>query len=93
VTRQPITRAKLANKIAKSLNEFILVRDNGYFLAHNIDLISQKKAERNPEPYTADELRWAVGPPGSEHISVDNLALVSLERVSKGSWQPVFLVI
>ncbi|KAF9653962.1 hypothetical protein BDM02DRAFT_3182392 [Thelephora ganbajun] len=32
------------------------------------------------------DLAWKVG---SKNIKVDNLVLVSLIRVSKGSWQPV----
>jgi hypothetical protein len=61
----PITRAKLAKNIARTVERFIKEKQN--------------KQHSDPE----DE-QWRVGP---GHIGVNDLILVGLQHVSKGSWQ------
>jgi len=68
-TRRPITRAKLATDISKSLSLFIQEMEN-----EPIDPLNEK---------------WRLG---AGHITVDQITLVALEHVSKGSWQPHFYV-
>jgi len=38
------------------------------------------------EDVECGDLAWKVG---SKNVKVDNIVLVSLTRVSKGSWQPL----
>ncbi|KAF8420345.1 hypothetical protein L210DRAFT_3425104 [Boletus edulis BED1] len=64
----PITKAKLAQNIAKTTSQFI-------------EKMSNKPLE------VGAERSWKVGP---QHIKLEDLILVSLHHVSKGSWQPQF---
>jgi len=68
-TRRPITRAKLATDISKSLSLFIQEMEN--------------------EPVEPHNEKWRLG---AGHITIDQITLVGLEHVSKGSWQPHFYV-
>ncbi|KIJ62032.1 hypothetical protein HYDPIDRAFT_95443 [Hydnomerulius pinastri MD-312] len=61
-------------KLAKTLA--ITVRR---FIKEKSDKATEDEADPNP--------RWKVG---SRHIQVEDLILVSLHHVSKGSWQPQF---
>jgi hypothetical protein len=49
-------------------------------------ILQEKQAER----IDSNNEQWQVGAVGSPFIHVDSIAIVGLERVSKGSWQPVF---
>jgi len=63
----PITRAKLAKNVAKSVARFIV--------------------EMTGKPMEEDaDAAWQVGP-APHFIHINQLALVRLEHVSKGSWQ------
>jgi len=42
------------------------------------------------QPIDLTEREWQVGPVGTSFISFDDVAILSLQRVSKGSWQVVF---
>lgn len=68
-TRRPITRAKLATDISKSLALFI--------------------QEMETEPVDSQDEKWRFGP---GLITIDQIYLVALEHVSKGSWQPHFYI-
>lgn len=68
-TRRPITRAKLATDISKSLALFM--------------------QEMESEPIDPQNEKWRFGP---GLITVDQISLVALEHVSKGSWQPHFYI-
>jgi len=68
-TRRPITRAKLATDISKSLALFVQEMEN--------------------EPVDPQNEKWRFGP---GYITIDQITLVALEHVSKGSWQPHFYI-
>ncbi|KAF9644046.1 hypothetical protein BDM02DRAFT_3122524 [Thelephora ganbajun] len=68
-TRRPITRAKLATDVSKSLSLFIQEMEN--------------------EPADPHNEKWGFGP---SLITIEQITLVALEHVSKGSWQPHFYV-
>jgi len=61
----PITKAKLAKNIARTVERFI-----------------KEKEKQVLDPDEDDS--WRVG---TGHIGVDDLVLVGLQHVSKGSWQ------
>ncbi|KAG9312928.1 hypothetical protein JVU11DRAFT_6362 [Chiua virens] len=67
-TKDPITKGKLAQNLAKTTARFI------------------EKMSNKPMEVGADRC-WKVG---SQHIKLQDLVLVSLHHVSKGSWQPQF---
>lgn len=85
--RKPITGSKLLNEIAKVLKTFIEVIvftkfGNVLFLS-----FSQKS---KVELVAGANQDWKVGCIGSEFINLDNIAILALHRVSKGSWQVEF---
>ena len=45
--------------------------------------------EMENEPIDSHNEKWRLG---TGHITIDQLTLVALEHVSKGSWQPHFYV-
>ena len=45
--------------------------------------------EMESEPAEPQSEKWRLGP---GHITIDQITLVALEHVSKGSWQPHFYV-
>ena len=85
---KPITRAKLGTEIAKSLELFIEVSLCDLYM-HSSRTHGIRQGMQN-ETVKRSLRRWRVGEVGTGHINVDNVELVALERVSKGSWQPVF---
>ncbi|KAH0834765.1 hypothetical protein J3R83DRAFT_10362 [Lanmaoa asiatica] len=64
-SRDPITRVKLAEAVAKGVRDLIV--------------------KYRDEPYDPDYVEWNVGPNG---IQFDQICLVALHHVSRGSWQP-----
>jgi hypothetical protein len=80
----PITRSKLAKNIARTVERFIKV-----LFPYGLSIVSrlstftlQEKSRAAMDP--DEDPRWRVGP---GHITIDDLVLVGLQHVSKGSWQ------
>lgn len=81
-TRAPITRRKLAHEVARKVHRYLthmVVRSNsdGFFA------VAHKCTQRSTPDRTIED-HWKIGQ-GFMHI--DNMSLVSLESVSKGSFQ------
>ncbi|KIL00747.1 hypothetical protein PAXRUDRAFT_598900 [Paxillus rubicundulus Ve08.2h10] len=80
----PITKIKLAKNIANCVRRFIEVGPlESLHLCPLIDVYSKVGDTKAMEPDS--DRRWKVG---KRNIKVEDLVLVSLHHVSKGSWQP-----
>jgi hypothetical protein len=80
----PITKLKLAKNIANCVRRFIEVGSlESSHLCPLIDVYSKAVDSKAMEPDS--DRRWKVG---KRNIKVEDLVLVSLHHVSKGSWQP-----
>jgi len=71
----PIRKFKLALEIAKTLERFVQ------------EMQDEQPEDEKQEDEKQAEPQWKVGP---GRIQVDHLVLLSLDRVSKASWQPQF---
>lgn len=81
--RRSITRAKLVTEIAKQLNKFIEVRaTSSPYLRAVYELCVQNKQSDTIDPAYEE---FKVGPGG---IGLRHMYIASLDRVSRGSWQP-----
>ncbi|EIM80459.1 uncharacterized protein STEHIDRAFT_125987 [Stereum hirsutum FP-91666 SS1] len=70
---QPVTRAKLAKNVAKTVERFIAEHQN------------RPMDDDGDAGSAAANQNWKIG--GHDGIHASDLALVHLEHVSKGSWQ------
>jgi hypothetical protein len=78
----PITRSKLAKNVAKSVGRFIMV---GAISSEYDSCLTGTIQEQHDRPMEEDgDPAWLVGP---RRIEVNDLVLVRLDHVSKGSWQ------
>ena len=78
----PITRSKLAKNVAKSVGRFITV---GAVSSHYDNCLTGPCQEHQDRPMEEDgDAAWLVG---LRRIEVNDLVLVRLDHVSKGSWQ------
>lgn len=80
-----ITRAKLAEKIAKQLKKFFEVRAPGppaLELRATYRLYSQMMESVDIDPTYA---KYKVGPEG---IKMRHIQIAALEQISRGGWQP-----
>lgn len=83
-TNEPVTRSRLAMQIAKRVTEFLEVSSTTHpGVAWLFLFINSSKAMEDVE---STDMAWKVG---RGHITPRDLVLVSLARVSKGSWQPL----
>ena len=83
---QPITRAKLAKNVAKTVLRFIQVWQP-VWLAFSRDLAKSLQEMEGIPLEQGAEAEWRVGGRG---LKLEDLILVGLEHVSMGSWQPHF---
>lgn len=73
--------------VAKALQRFIKV-SSGLVLRSTINLLSIQDVQG--QPVDDAHSRWQVGPVGSNRVSIDKMAIISLRRVRWASWQPEF---
>ena len=89
-TRTRITRSKLAYEIAKKLNQYLESMTVG---SHNVEnprsLSLMTESQGYPMDGSADK-RWKIG---EGFMYLENMFLVRLVSVSKGSFQPEIWVI
>jgi hypothetical protein len=80
----PITKGKLAKNIANCVKRFIEVRSKVDLRRVANISHSLKDKEKERMEMEADR-KWKVG---TRYIRMEDLMLVSLHHISKGSWQP-----
>ncbi len=85
--RRVLTRAKLVAHIVDLIKEFIKVRFSRSLL---IDSLTNNLVTQDNSHIVPSENKWKVGEGG---ITLENLVLISVELVSKGSLQPRFMYI
>jgi hypothetical protein len=86
--RQPIKRSKLAHDVAKKLEQYL-----NHIAVRCVAIGSLQSLTTAPQKFTIDrsvEGRWKVG---EGFMNINNMFLVGLESVSKGSFQPDIWVI
>ena len=82
-----ITRAKLVREIAKQLKKFIEVSTDPFLQLRAVDRLPFQIKRFDPiDPVDAI---YQVGPGG---IDLPHISIASLEQISKGSWQPRFVL-
>lgn len=81
----PITRSKLAKNVAKTVQRFIEVSSDGHVIyVVVLTLVFQSQEVKDRRMEDPRKHCWRVG---NRAIGVDDLILLGLEHVSKGSWQ------
>jgi hypothetical protein len=84
--RRPITRMKLAAQVAKSVGKFIAVRLRKLPSQFHSDATPQRERLKGHHHHGGRlQCRWG-------DVSLENVFLTRIVRVSAGSWQPELYV-
>ncbi|KAG9311793.1 hypothetical protein JVU11DRAFT_8040 [Chiua virens] len=88
--RGPVSRAKLAEVVAKAVRDLIKVGITTVGLPSELGLILSYQKRRNERCHAEYAAEWNVGQDG---IQLGQICLVALWQVSRGSWQPQLCLI